>query len=59
MKKFSYQLSHWKSKESDLDSVIAPFIQYRQVDDYVLKHTDKGYAIFTMGDLLDKNYKGV
>jgi len=57
MREYPYQLTHWLKNESDLDSVIEPFQKYREMEAYIVNHSPKGWAVFTKGDLLDKDYK--
>lgn len=48
--KYTYQLSLWKEKLEDLNSVIEPFHQYRELDAYCIKRDERGYyAVFTEG----------
>ena len=51
-----YQLTHWMP-EDKIESFTATFKQYREVESYVVKHSDVGWAVFTKGDLMDKLYK--
>lgn len=46
---FTYQLSLWKEKVEDLDSVVQPFKDYKEEYAYCIKRKDGKFAVFTEG----------
>lgn len=51
-----YRLTEWLKKEQ-LKSYEEPFVKYGEEDAYKIKSGKKGYALFTSGEYIDKDYK--